>query len=82
MTGWDVGYMQCSKTNLWNIFLCVHRVGKDFSIKIADFGLARDVYSNEYYRKKSAGKIPIRWMAPEALNDRISNQKTDVVRFN
>ena len=75
--------MQCSKNkSLKHISVCSYRVGKDLSIKIADFGLARDVYSNDYYRKKSAGKIPLRWMAPEALNDRISNQKTDVVRFN
>jgi len=33
----------------------------------------------EYYRQKSIGKIPVRWMAPEALHDKISNEKTDVV---
>jgi len=56
------------------------RVDGDLNIKIADFGLARNVYTNDYYRQHSAGKIPIRWMAPEALHDRISNEKTDVVR--
>ena len=33
----------------------------------------------DYYRQQSAGKIPAKWMAPEALNDRFSNEKTDVV---
>ena len=33
----------------------------------------------DYYRQKAAGKIPAKWMAPEALHDRISNEKTDVV---
>ncbi|XP_065911786.1 tyrosine-protein kinase receptor UFO-like isoform X3 [Dysidea avara] len=53
-------------------------VDEDLNIKIADFGLARNVYTNDYYRQQSTGKIPIRWMAPEALHDRISNEKTDV----
>ena len=34
---------------------------------------------SEYYRQQSTGKIPVKWMAPEALNDKISNEKTDVV---
>ena len=49
------------------------------AIKVGDFGLARDVYANEYYRASTKTKIPIKWMAPEALYDRISNEKTDVV---
>ena len=60
--------------------ICTYRVDGDLNIKIADFGLARDVYISDYYRQRSAGKIPIRWMAPEALHDRISDEKTDVVR--
>ena len=48
-------------------------------IKVADFGLARDVYTTDYYRQRNNGKIPAKWMAPEALNDKISNEKTDVV---
>ena len=52
---------------------------KYLHIKVADFGLARDVYMKDYYRQKTAGKIPAKWMAPEALHDRISNEKTDVV---
>ena len=37
-------------------------------VKIGDFGLARDVYKNSYYRK-SGGEVPVRWMAPECLVD-------------
>ena len=51
------------------------------AIKVGDFGLARDVYANEYYRASTKTKIPIKWMAPEALYDRISNEKTDVVSY-
>ena len=68
-----------SKCSL-NVCMITCRVDEDLNIKIADFGLARNVYTNDYYRQQSTGKIPIRWMAPEALHDRISNEKTDVVR--
>ena len=62
------------------IYFDIHiRVGDNLNIKVADFGLARDVYIKEYYRQQSTGKIPVRWMAPEALHDKISNEKTDVV---
>ena len=56
-----------------------YRVDEQLQIKVADFGLARDVYITDYYRQQSNGKIPAKWMAPEALHDRISNEKTDVV---
>ena len=46
---------------------------------VGDFGLARDIYTTEYYRNKSNTRLPVKWMAPETLNDGISNEKTDVV---
>ena len=49
------------------------------NIKVADFGLAKDVYMTEYYRHQSIEKMPVKWMAPEAMHDRITNEKTDVV---
>lgn len=55
------------------------RVDDKINIRVADFGLARDVFASDYYRQQSSGKIPIKWMAPETLNDRISNERTDVV---
>ena len=57
----------------------IARVGDNLTIKVADFGLAKDVCIKEYYRQQSIGKIPVRWMAPEALHDKITNEKTDVV---
>ena len=63
-----------------HIVLCYfYRVGIDLSIKIADFGLAKDVYMTDYYRQHNLEKMPVKWMAPEAFHDRITNQKTDVV---
>ena len=58
--------------------LC-YRVDEDLHIKVADFGLTRDIYIADYYRSKETEKLPVKWMAPEALHDRISNEKTDVV---
>lgn len=48
-------------------------------VKVADFGLSRDVYERDYYstdNKKQ--KMPIRWMAIEAIESGIYNTKTDV----
>ena len=58
----------------------VLRVDKTLSVKVADFGLTRDIYETNYYRQQHRTRIPVKWMAPESLIDRISNQKTDVVR--
>ena len=49
------------------------------TVKVADFGLTRDVYQKDYYRQNSRGQVPVKWMAPESLLDHISNEKTDVV---
>ena len=57
-----------------------HRVNEDLLIKVGDFGLARDIYCTDYYRSSNKdAKLPIKWMPPEAFNDKISNEKTDVV---
>uniref|UniRef100_A0A8C2HC53 receptor protein-tyrosine kinase n=1 Tax=Cyprinus carpio TaxID=7962 RepID=A0A8C2HC53_CYPCA len=50
-------------------------------VKIGDFGLARDVYKNDYYRKKGEGLFPVRWMSPESLTDGIFNKYSDVWAF-
>ena len=33
----------------------------------------------DYYRMTSTTKLPVKWMPPETLMDKISNEKTDVV---
>lgn len=50
-------------------------------VKIADFGMARDIYRNDYYRKGGKAMLPIKWMPPEAFMDGIFTSKTDVWSF-
>ncbi|MCI4382971.1 hypothetical protein PGIGA_G00020940 [Pangasianodon gigas] len=50
-------------------------------VKIGDFGLARDVYKNDYYRKRGEGLLPVRWMPPESLTDGVFNKYSDVWAF-
>ena len=42
-------------------------VGHSYTVKIADFGMSRDLYSKLYYRIEGKAILPIRWMAPESL---------------
>ncbi|CAD5123119.1 DgyrCDS11492 [Dimorphilus gyrociliatus] len=49
--------------------------------KIADFGMARDIYHNDYYRKGGSAVLPVKWMPPEAFLDGIFSSKTDVWSF-
>ncbi len=48
---------------------------------MADFGFARDVMANNIYERKSEGRLPIRWMAPESLYDNCYTTKSDVWSF-
>ena len=40
-------------------------VGENFTIKIADFGMSRNLYAGDYYRVQGRAVLPIRWMAWE-----------------
>ncbi|XP_042893267.1 proto-oncogene tyrosine-protein kinase ROS-like [Penaeus japonicus] len=50
-------------------------------VKIGDFGLARDIYKNDYYRKEGEGLLPVRWMSPESLVDGVFTSHSDVWAF-
>ena len=52
------------------------------TVKVADFGLSRDVYVSDYYTMSHSVSLPVKWLAPEALFDRVFTEKTDVVSNN
>lgn len=42
-------------------------VGHAYTVKIADFGMSRNLYCKHYYRIEGRVILPIRWMAPECI---------------
>jgi len=68
---------------------CVHRdlacrnvlLGKNFIPMVSDFGLARDIYESGAYETTSGGKLPVRWMALESLQDYSYTTESDVWSF-
>ena len=60
-------------------FTCTCRVDENLCVKVADFGLAKDIYSSEYYRMNSHTRVPVKWMSLESLLDGFFDEKTDVV---
>ncbi|KAF7670294.1 hypothetical protein LDENG_00018690 [Lucifuga dentata] len=56
-------------------------VAEDFTVKIGDFGMTRDIYETDYYRKGGKGLLPVRWMSPESLKDGVFTTMSDVWSF-
>ena len=55
-----------------NVLVCENNV-----LKIADFGLARNI-QGDYYRKTTDGRLPIKWMALESLAGQMYTSQSDV----
>ncbi|KAG8243393.1 hypothetical protein J6590_046441 [Homalodisca vitripennis] len=53
-------------------------INKELTVKVGDFGMTRDIYENDYYRKGDKGLLPIRWMAPESLKDGLFTSQSDI----
>ena len=55
-------------------------MNSDRLIKIADFGLARDIYEKDYYRTEDSSRpLPVKWMALESLEASTFDTRSDVV---
>ena len=60
----------------------LHRMSANRVIKVADFGLSEDIYTNAYYRQSKTDttvKLPVKWMPPESIADGIFTEKSDIV---
>ena len=57
------------------------RLDGTFTVKVADFGMARDIYDKEYYsiQDHKHVKLPVKWMAIESLQTQKFTTKSDVV---
>ena len=52
------------------------------TVKLGDFGLARELYSMHYYKQTNNQKLlPIRWMPPESITDGLFTTKSDIWSF-
>ncbi|KAM4611958.1 tyrosine-protein kinase Mer isoform 2-T2 [Polymixia lowei] len=56
-------------------------LGDDLSVRVADFGLSKNIYSSNYYRQTVAIRVPIKWMAIESLSESLYTAKSDVWSF-
>ena len=51
------------------------------NVKLGDFGMSRPLDERQYYRKTSADRVPVKWMAPESLRFKTYSHKSDVWSF-
>nr|XP_029541773.1 macrophage-stimulating protein receptor-like [Oncorhynchus nerka] len=56
---------------------------ESYTVKVANFGMARDVFDKEYYsiQDHRKAKLPVKWMAIESLQTQKFTAKSDVWSF-
>ena len=55
-------------------------LSNSMTCKISDFGMSRTIVNKEYYRSRG-GLIAVRWTAPEALEQQVFSEQSDVWSF-
>ena len=53
-------------------------ISKGHTLKIADFGMAKELGEKEYHRRSPKDRIPVKWTAPEALESWAYSHKSDM----
>eukprot|EP00117_Sycon_ciliatum_P017324 scpid13793/ scgid16366/ Putative molluscan insulin-related peptide(s) receptor; Putative molluscan insulin-related peptide(s) receptor alpha chain; Putative molluscan insulin-related peptide(s) receptor beta chain len=53
-------------------------IDEKYSLRVGDFGLARDIYITDYYRRESQTPLPLRWLAPESIRDGVFSHASDI----
>ncbi|XP_042206983.1 receptor-type guanylate cyclase gcy-1-like isoform X2 [Homarus americanus] len=53
-------------------------VNANRTVKLADFGMTRPMYENNYYKFNRKGMLPVRWMAPESLTEGVFTTMSDI----
>ncbi|XP_050690899.1 vascular endothelial growth factor receptor 1-like isoform X2 [Eriocheir sinensis] len=83
--GWQVahGMAYLSKRNILHGDLAARNLllADNNVVKISDFGLSRDIYKDNIYKKKKDDLMPIKWMSVEGIRDRIFSEQSDVWAF-
>ena len=54
-------------------------IDREMFLKVSDFGLSRDIYSNDaYHMAHNRDRLPVRWMSIESIIDREFSVASDV----
>ncbi|PFX17942.1 Proto-oncogene tyrosine-protein kinase receptor Ret [Stylophora pistillata] len=79
---WQIadGMSYLSSKSIIHRYLAAHNVlvGQKETCKVTDFGMARDVQEENIYKRKTKGRLPVKWTAYEALLYGKYTTKSDV----
>nr|AAL74247.2 gla-like protein [Halocynthia roretzi] len=53
-------------------------VNESWCVKVADFGLSRDLFDRDYYTSSVKTQLPLKWMPPESIKFGRYDEKSDV----